>query len=236
MPTRSLLLSLMSVPLMAQVAPVTSSESRDVVSAFSSSGAVTLPIVRLQLDLSYPHGKKDRRNLSVVYDSQNRHYFWHLSTGPVPAVKGDFTDLTKSQKEVLYADSTGLFAFLFSTDLWVKAYTLQADSLDAAETSAISQIEQGLAALEAGYQPRTGPSMPAWPWDYKPIDLGKIITAEFSCGPLRSNCPDALNTIVSVNKQGNNWRVVLRNRWDEEVILDQNFDLVSVQQLTQPKQ
>jgi hypothetical protein len=42
--------------------------------------------------------------------------------------------------------------------------------------------------------------------------------------------------IASIGKQGSNWRLVLRSRWDEEVILDQNFNLVSVQQLTQPKQ
>ena len=32
-----------------------------------------------------------------------------------------------------------------------------------------------------------------------------------------------------------NWRLVLRNRYDVEVIVDQNFDLVSAQQLTQPR-
>jgi len=42
--------------------------------------------------------------------------------------------------------------------------------------------------------------------------------------------------IASISKQGSNWRLVLRNRWDEEVILDQNCSLVSVKQLTQPKE
>jgi hypothetical protein len=235
MRTKPLLVILLSVPLLAQVAPVTSSEVKDMVSAFSSSGAITLPAAHLKLDLSYPHGKKDRRSLSIVYDPQSRRYLWQLSTSPVPVVKGDFTDLSKTQKEVFYADSTGVFAFLVSSDLWVKAYTLQADSLDAAESASINQVQQGIAALEAGYQPRTCPSMPAWPWDYKPIDLAKTITAEFSCHPLRVNCEDSLNTIVSVGKQGDSWRLVLRNRWDAEIILDRNFNLVSTQQLTQPK-
>jgi hypothetical protein len=233
---QSLLVILFTISLVAQVAPVTISESRDVVSASSLSGAITLPAVHLELDFSYPHGKKDRRNLSIVYDPQSRHYLWHLSTSPVPVVKGTFLDLTNSQREVLYADSAGLFAFLFSAELWVKVYTLQADSLDAAKSASIAQLQQGLAALEAGYQPRTGPSMPAWPWDYKPINLGKALPAEFSCSSLRANCQGSLNTIASVGKQGNNWRLVLRNRWEEEVILDQNFNLISEKQLTQPKQ
>jgi hypothetical protein len=236
MQMKPLPMMLLSLNLVAQVTPVTFSKSKDVVSAFSSSGVISLPSVSIQLDLSYPHGKKDRRSLSVVYDPQSRYYFWHISAGPATSVKGDFADLTKSQKEALYADSTGIFAFLLTSDLWVKAHTSQADGLDAAESTSIDQIQQGLSALEAGYRPRTGPSMPAWPWDYKPIDVGTVLSVDFSCSPLRASCQDTLNTIVSVGKQGNHWRLVLRNRWDVEVILDQNFNLVSARQLTQPKQ
>jgi hypothetical protein len=63
----------------------------------------------------------------------------------------------------------------------------------------------------------------------------KPIPSAFRCEPLRPVCQNNQNTIASISKQGSNWQVVLRSRWDEEVILDQNFNLVSVNQLTQPK-
>ena len=82
-----LLLILACIPLAAQQAasPVPLSESKDVVPAFTLSGAITLPAVHLQLDITYAHGKKERRDLSVVYDPQSGHYLWHLAAFPAPA-------------------------------------------------------------------------------------------------------------------------------------------------------
>jgi hypothetical protein len=44
------------IPLSAQqsVSPVAFSESKDAVPAFFSSGAITLPVAGLQLDIVYP--------------------------------------------------------------------------------------------------------------------------------------------------------------------------------------
>jgi hypothetical protein len=85
-------------------------------------------------------------------------------------------------------------------------------------SASLNEIQQGLATLEGGYH-----------MDYK-------LVPDFWCAPLVAWCGNDRNTIASIGKQGSNWRLVLRNRWDEEVILDQNFNLVSAQQLTQPKQ
>jgi hypothetical protein len=63
----------------------------------------------------------------------------------------------------------------------------------------------------------------------------KPIPSEFHCEPLHQECQDYNNTIASISKQGSKWRLVLRNRFDEEVIIDQNFNVVSVTQLTSPK-
>lgn len=210
------------------------SESRDVVPAVSSSGSITLPAVHLQLDITYSGGKKERRDLSVVYDPQNGYYLWHLASFPAPAQAGRFTDAVKSNKEVIYADADGIVDFVFRSDLWVKVYKSRAESLDAAERSAVSEVEKGVASIER-YQPRTGPMVPSWPWDYKPVDLGKTIAADFSCMPMRADCKDDLNTIASIGRSGSKWRLVLRNRWDQEITLDSDFTLVGAQRLQTPK-
>ena len=235
-PGDALLFASLCLPLMAQVSPVALSDSKDVVPAFSASGAITLPAAHLQLDVSYTSGKKERRDLVVVYDPQNGYYWWQLAAFPAPADGGGFIEAIKSQKRIVHANADGIVEFVFRSDLWVKVYTSRADSLDAAAGAVMKEVQQGLASLERGYQPRTGPALQRWPWDYKPVDLRGAVPLEFSCFPVRANCADDLTTIVSVVKQGGNWRLVLRNRWDQEVILDQNFSFLSTQQLTQPKQ
>jgi hypothetical protein len=68
-----LLLSLLGFSLMAQVTRVPLSESKELVPAFNSSGAITLPVADLQLDIVYPNGKRERCELTVVYDPETGH-------------------------------------------------------------------------------------------------------------------------------------------------------------------
>jgi hypothetical protein len=185
--------------------------------------------------MAYPQGKKERRDLSVVYDRRTGYYLWQLATSPASVDAGSFLEAVNSSRKVIYADADGLVDFVFRRELWVKAYRSRVDSLEAAERVALKEIEQGLASLERGYLPTTGPASPPWPWDYKRIDLRNTITVDFTCFPIRADCKDALNRIASVEKQGSNWRLVLRNRWDQEVILDSHFTLVSAQRLSPPK-
>src|SRR5712692_6908792 len=88
MRTKSALFSLVSIPLMAQVSPVALSDSKDVVPAFDSSGPITLPAARVKLDIAYPRGKKERCELTVVYDPRTGHYLWHRAE-PNPNIPDD---------------------------------------------------------------------------------------------------------------------------------------------------
>ena len=45
---------------------------------------------------------------------------------------------------------------------------------------------------------------------------------------------EAVGNFTVFNIKGNNYRLIVRARFDAEVIVDQNLDLVSAQQLTQP--
>jgi hypothetical protein len=242
MPTKSILLSLVSIPLMAQVSSVAFSDSKDVVPAFDSSGAITLPAARLKVDVAYPHGKQDRNELTVVYDPKTGHYLWHVAAHNPnnPDDAGVYLKGIKKQRTVAFADPAGLVDFIFAGTIFVKAWQGRADNLDAAVSASTKEIQQGLAVAEGlGYHrdykftPVFGPVMgfdAKIPPDVKPFPDG------FTCGPILSAfCPTDNDTIASISRQGSNWRLVLSNRFDVEVILDQNFDLVSVQQLTQPK-
>ena len=90
MQINSLLFVLGCIPLAAQqtVSPVAFSESKDAVPAFSSSGAITLPVARLQIDITDPTGKTVLWDLTVGYDPPTSNYFWRygqLTSPDLPA-------------------------------------------------------------------------------------------------------------------------------------------------------
>lgn len=221
---------LASLPLAAQVTPVPSSESKDTVPAFDSSGAITLPAARLKIDVTYPRGKKERIELTVVYDPKTGHYLWHLMT-PYPGDTGLWLEAIKTHRSLAYADPACLMDF--SGAAFAKAWVGHADSLDAAVSASVQEIQQGFAAN--GGNP--------YVMGYRIVRLSGPITSldepvtfmDFACAPLNSWCPPNSTMIVSIAKQGANWRLVLRNRFDVEVVLDQNLDMVSARQLTRPK-
>jgi hypothetical protein len=159
----------------------------------------------------------------VVYDPQNGYYFARYAP---PNAPGDDTDYVikalRSQMATVYADATGLYAFEFPNTIWLRVATSRADSIEAAERAYIHEMEQG------------GPNY-LGSGNFRPLNLGKAITWDFHCAPLHEVCQDHLNSIASIGRQGSNWRLVLRNRWDQEIILGSNFDLISTQRLPPPK-
>jgi hypothetical protein len=240
----SLLFVGLCLPVASQqsVSPVAHSEAKDMVPAFDSSGAITLPAARLKIEIAYPHGKREQRSeLTVLYDPKTGYYLWNV-TNPNPNNPDDIgvrLKIMKAQGAVEFVDTAGLIQFEFGDGLFVKAWRGRADSLDVAVSASTSEIRQGIATFEGvgfhrdyKFVPIFGPMIgfdAKIPPGYKPI------SREFRCEAFNAFCPSDKNTIASISKQGSNWRLLLRNRFDVEVILDQNFDLVSAQQLTQPK-
>jgi hypothetical protein len=211
------------IPLGAQqsVSTVPFSESKDVVRAFSSSGAITLPVARLQIDMTnHATGKKVPWDLTVGYDSATAYYFWRFAPLTSPDQAGGYIQALKSHGGTVYSDATGLYVFEFPNGFWLKIFTSQATSLDAAVEASVNDIRQ---------------SPPGHFEGFRPLDLTKAITRDFSFAPTEVRQLTS-NEIVSIGKQGSNWQLVLRNRWDEEIILDRNFNLLSARQLTQPEQ
>ncbi len=49
-------------------------------------------------------------------------------------------------------------------------------------------------------------------------------------------CTFSAKSIVSISHQDGNWRLVVRNRWDQEIILNSKFDLVGTQRLFGPRE
>jgi hypothetical protein len=225
----TLFFALLPVSLLAEqsVSPVGFTESRHSIRAFSPSGEVTLPVVRVQLDVVYTHGRKERGDLVVVYDPQNGHYFWRYRSLNSPGDTGSFLDALEASAEAAYVGPDALFDFNMSSALYEKEHRERAGSMGAAESASIAEIERGLPVFEgAGYHT-----------DASALHVLDAIDADFSCAPLplTAICMSSKgNHIVSISREGDNWRFVFRNRFDVEVILDSKFNLVSTRRLTEP--
>ena len=120
----SVLYALLMVPLYAQVSPVASSESKDVVPAFDSSGAITLPVADLKLDIVYPNGKKERCDLTAGYDPPTGHYFWRYAPLTFPEFTGSYIKAIKSHYATVYVDAAGLYVFEFPNGFWLMVLSL----------------------------------------------------------------------------------------------------------------
>jgi hypothetical protein len=233
------------IPLAAQpsVSPVASSESRDVVPPFSSAGAITLPAASLLVDIVYPSGKTERGALNIVSDPQGGHHLWRYGVMDSLADRYGLLREFKAGGAGIYVDTDRLVEFVSSLN--VEEHTGQSKGLDDAERASINEILTRLPSMsgyrgEVGFRPhlvavplfeilKGGVPMPGTRTmqlpTYKPIPY------EFKCPPISQTCSGSI-TFVSIGKQGSNWRIVLRGRWDQEVILDSRFNPISTQQLT----
>ena len=203
------------------VSKVAFTESKSMVRAFSAYGETTIPAIRAQLDIHRPDGKIKRGNLVVIYDPETGHYLWFNSIAHYPGDTSSFYPDLESGAATVYAGLASLVNFNMHSALFVQEHREHADNLDAAELDSINEIE------------RRNREDNLYGSDMKEVPLYQAIGREFACAPLdlSAMCSFMAKGIVSVSRQGENWRLIIRNRWDQEVILDSKFDLVSTQRL-----
>jgi hypothetical protein len=117
-----------------------------------------------------------------------------------------------------------------SNAIFAEAHKGQANSLDGAESAAIAEIERRLPEFEkSGYDTSISSRVPIF----------QEIGMDFACPPYgepgsSQGCGFGVKSIPSVSRVGDNWRLVVRNRWDQEVILDSSFKFVSTRRLSEP--
>jgi hypothetical protein len=220
-------LSCASLIVAQPVSKVAFTETRSAVRAFTPYGETTLPAVRVQLEIHTSAGKTEHGNLLVVYDPENGHYLWRNDILNYP---GDTTSAFAEPDpgpQTIYAGSDELMTFAMLGDLSITEHPERAANLDDAERASIGDIER-LALANNLYR-----------FVAKAVPLYPAVGREFACVPFERaledptavTCRFTAKSIVSVSHEGENWRLVVRNRWDQEIILDSKFNLVSTQRL-----
>ena len=226
------LLALFCLPALAQqsVSRVPLTESKHAIRAFSPSGDVTLPIIRLQIEIHHSSGKNEPGDLTVIYDPTNGHYFWRFLRAQHPGDTTSFSSALESGIVAVYASPAGLLDFGVGGAVFAEAHNGRADSLDGAESAAIAEIGRRLPEFEKnGYDTSAKSGVP----------VALAIGMDFACPPVgdpqfSQMCGFGAKSIPSVSRVGDSWRLVVRNRWDQEVILDSNFKFVSTKRLSEP--
>jgi hypothetical protein len=213
------LLALFCLPLMAEpsVSKVAFTTSERAIHAFSPNGEVTLEVVRVDLDIRYQDGKQQFGNIVVVRDTQSEHYFWRFTPHSHTGESGSVLGLFESGKAGIYSGPDGIVDFYMPGALFIKEHAARAASLDAALTASIEEIRRGLAVFE---------------WQDFHMDYQQVSVrpgSDFYCVPVRPVCGSQVKKVVSIRREGDNWRLVVRNLWDLEIILDSKFRLVSTQ-------
>jgi hypothetical protein len=188
---------------------------------------VVLPAIHLRLELNPPTRSEHLIDVVVVYDPQSGRYFWVYTPVTDAADNGSYLNDLQNGTEGVYVGSTALVNFIsLGPNFEIQEHGRRADSLDAAERAAIDEIRKQLPKLTDSYE--TG---------FKVVNVSRDVGSGFACEPYppRANCGFGVKRIVSVSREGDDWRLVIRNRWDQEIILDSQFKLVSTRRLPNPE-
>jgi hypothetical protein len=211
------------------VSPVAFTESYHSISAFSASGTVPLQASLMQIDLRYGEGRDERRNLVVVYDPGSGHYFWRCSMADAEAQdRTTFLDELEQGREAVYVGPSALVDFFANSRLYVKSHSVKASSMAGAEHASLLEVEKSL--------PSKGRI--EFHADAMEIGLFRILGFAFACPEygdpkFSPMCGFRVKSISSITQDGERWKVVLSNRWDQEFILDPYFNLLSTKRVSQ---
>jgi hypothetical protein len=212
-----------------QVLRVPLTESKHAVRATTSYGEPLLPLVRVQLEIRGGKAKNSVGDLVVVYDPQTGHYFWRYRPVHTTDLAESFVSSIMAGTFAIYSGLNGIVEFQNLGALFVQEHTESANSLEAAQAASIDALQRGLPAFAGnGYDQ-----------GLKEVVYLRPTDSAFSCPDTadpNSYCKRIDATVASLARVGENWRVVMRGSWDQEVILDPKFNVVSMRRLPEAVQ
>ena len=164
----------------------------------------------------------------MVWDPATKYYVWHLYPALDPSDTSDITGPAALAGIAIFVDHSGLYLFAMPGGmLAVVVRHEKAESLDSARSNAIGEIRAGLPRFEKnGYDPGS-----------IQVAVGAAIGRSWACPPadepggLDPLCHFSPKSVPLVERDGERWKIVVRNRWDEEITLGPNFQLIGVRAL-----
>ena len=193
-----------------------------------------LQIREVPLDTRMPNGRDGTGTLQLLFDPESKLFQWRLaievlSPGeprrpervefPVPT---EFT----SGSQVAYVSKDALVTFTvtpYPPALHVQEARSHADSIEDAIAASLQAAAENLSEYQHR-RPNYG----------KPIRLYPQLTNDFFCTPPCDPQSAAMvpllggAKITAVSMQNGQWKIVIKGRWTEKIVLNDKFELVSM--------
>lgn len=209
------LLLLMSSPAGAEIlSPDARSRHERGATAKSDHGDISIALREMYVDITDREGKPRKGALLIIFDQWSGRYVYEF--GPV---RMDEQKLTISSgygtTGVAYVAPDRIIVFAFGPpSLIVHESFAKASRMDEAELGALSDAT---GRLEAKLKGRTD--------DRVLVDLSKLPRGFFlSCNACSGPGPQR---VVSIERKGATWEIVLQGQWPEKVTLDEKYQLKS---------
>jgi hypothetical protein len=194
--------------------------------AFTGGLQTPTMLREVHLKTPLPDGTVHNGVLVIARDTASGRFWWMLAkSGNAPPERLSTADWAASHAAIYVAENT---IVMFWTIAPGQLSTVErpgqaAGSLDEAQQLAVAAIQRRAAEYERGKM---------WAWDGTTVKLPRsLIPFEFWHPPFQPNMPRGATKVVSVSKDGKNWKLVLRDQWDQELILDESYGVVSSRRL-----
>jgi hypothetical protein len=218
-------LSAQSFPALVQVVRGTAVDRLG--SVWANSNTTPAMFHQLSLLISLPRGGRLNGRLLVVYDTVSNRFGWNLQNAGEHWAGSDSAEwFAEHAAAYVGVDRVVLFWETTPGQLFiVERLSLSASSLEEAQNKAINEIANHTADIERGgeYLRLGGTTVP--------LPTSRV-PHEFWFDRLQAHVSYGRTRITSVQKEQTGWRLVLRDHWDQELILDEFYSFVSTRRLT----
>ena len=130
------------------------------------------------------------------------------------------------EAEAIYAAPDAIYYFYLPAGLYVDRHWARASDLESAVKASIDEMKDNLQRHKMiEIKSHSSPGLKA---------MGSV-GQDFSCPwpPTSPICPPSKNKIVSISRKEGNWILVLRRRYDQELIIDSAKKFVSTRKLSE---
>jgi hypothetical protein len=190
----------------------------------ASAGSMESPILlrEIHINIPLPEGRSFPGDLLIAYDTVSYHYWWLLwgDGGWLPG--GTTADWFASHAAMVVVENKIVVFWSVRVLSRLERVGLSATGIEDAQRQVLDLIRR-----RASEYVHPDAFLP----DTKSIDLPRLFPWNFWFPPGIPVRPIGHTQILSAHKEGANWRLVMRDQWDQELILDESYAFVSTRRL-----
>ena len=207
-----------------EVIPGTTAECLGSASTDSFPAPVMFREVRLRIHL--PSGEQMNGELILAHAALSNQFSWILQNTRDSETTFDSAKWFATHAAVFVAtDKILLFRRVQPTDIWIhERRGLTAWNLEEAQRKATKDIRSHLAEIEKGGLARGLGGVTT-------AQIGRQIPFDLYLHPGNAQSNPGIISIITAAREGRGWKLIVRARWDQEIILDESFGFVSTRRL-----